>query len=177
MKSMKSIGFGLAAALLLAVLSGCSGSGNAENDNAENYSAGNDNESYAIPEDEQGSITFRGASGEEITASSVNERPEELPDEIPLPEDAVILGSFLQGENNNMVTLTFEAKQDWESVIELYESYTTEAGYETTMPVTANEEAYWFSGFRDTEQLVVILGKDLEREGYMGGTITYQNNQ
>lgn len=161
--------------MLLLLISGCSGNNTNSDSNANAGSNANNEEAYSpgIPEDEQGTITLDTQNGD-MNISGMNERPPGFPEEIPLPEGAVITASMEQPEINSSM-LVFEVKLPLEDAIQLYMDYVTANGYIEQMPITQDEEAFWFAGSKDTEQLVIILGKDHERDGWIGGTLTYRN--
>lgn len=161
--------------MLLLLISGCSGNNANSDSNANTGSNANNEEAYypGIPEDEQGTITLDTQNGD-MNLSGMNERPPGFPADIPLPEGAVITASMEQPEISSSM-LVFEAKLPLADAIQFYMDYVTENGYIEQMPVTQDEEAFWFAGSRNTEQLVIILGKDHERDGWLGGTLTYKN--
>lgn len=108
----------------------------------------------------------------DVAISSKTERPPNFPKDIPLPNDSTIVASMEQAEGSS--TIVFDANQSFEDVVRLYKDYVSKNGYSSTMPVTEAEDMYWFAGSRNTEHLVIILNKDLERKGCSSGTLTYQ---
>lgn len=119
----------------------------------------------------QGSITFDMGGGETVL-SGVPERPASFPEDIPLPDGAVITASLDQGEQGNSM-VAFDAEQPFDAAIEMYRNYAEKAGYVETFPATSDSEMFWYSGTRGDEQLVITLNNDLEREGWVFGAITY----
>lgn len=147
---------GVAFAVML-LLGGCSGSGaNARDDT-----------SRGIPEKEQGTVTVG-----DVTISSETKKPPDFPDEIPLPNNAVIVASMANGDGAS--TLVFDADVSFQTAVQLYKNFVKDNGYSATLPVTEDEQTYWFSGSRGKEHLVIILNKDLERDGRSSGTLSYK---
>ncbi|MFS0724749.1 hypothetical protein [Paenibacillus sp. 1P07SE] len=126
------------------------------------------------PAKEQGSITFESPTGGKMTTSSENKRSEMLHEDIPLPEQAIIAGSMEQPDQG-AVTISFDVQQPLEEVIELYKDAIAAGGFTETMPTTQEEDHFWFSGTRDQEQLVVILNRNFDQEGWVYGSIAYTN--
>lgn len=167
---------GTALAVLL-LISGCSGGDGAQDttdiasDKADSINA--EPEKEQEPRNEQETITLDTRNGD-LTMSSTAEIPPTFPEEIPLPEDSVIMASMEQVDIGSSMVV-FDANQPFETVVQLYKDFLAETGYLEAMPVTEDAELYWFAGARNTEQLVVIINKDLEREGRTTGTLTYKN--
>jgi len=153
-----------AIALTVLLIAGCSGNGDEEN-------SSNGGVSVSVNEDEK-SVTVENANGT-TTLSGSNERPELFPEEIPLPDGAVISAS-LENADKGSSMVTFEVERDFESVVKLYADYVAGSGYVEALPTTSEAESYWFSGNRDQEALVITLNKDLERDGWTSGAVTYQ---
>ncbi|MCR2806594.1 hypothetical protein [Paenibacillus soyae] len=119
----------------------------------------------------QGSVTLDTAGGETVL-SSVAEIPPSFPEDIPLPEGAVITATLDQKEQGNSM-VAFDAEQPFDEAIELYQNYASEAGYAEAIPATIDSQMFWYSGTRGEEQLVITLNKDLERDGWVYGAVTY----
>ncbi|WP_020617960.1 hypothetical protein [Paenibacillus daejeonensis] len=153
----------IAALTLLLIAGGCSGE-----------SADETTPPAPTPTNEQGSITFETPAGGEMTASSENKRSEMLHEDIPLP-DQVIISATMEQPDQGAVTISFDVKQPLEEVIQLYKDAITTSGFTETMPTTQEEDHFWFSGTRDNEQLVVILNKNFDQDGWVYGSIAYTN--
>lgn len=118
---------------------------------------------------EQGTVTVG-----DTTISSEAKKPPNFPEDIPLPKNSVIVASMEYENGSSMIV--FDANEPFKTVVQLYKSYIKEKGYSETMPITEDELTFWFSGNRDTENFVIILNKDQEREGRSSGTLTYQKS-
>lgn len=176
----------LALTLALALLGGCSGGnsddpgdyddyddyGNSSNSGADDTVPHGSDE--AGPQEEQGSVTLDTNNGD-LIVSSIAEKPATFPDDIPLPGNAVIVAAMEQVELG-ATTVAFDAHEPYETVVQLYRDYVANSGYTEVMPITDEPESYWFAGSRGEEQLVVIISKDLERDGISSGMLTYKKH-
>lgn len=122
--------------------------------------------------DGKGSLTYKTDEGKDITISSESKRPDDFPDDIPLPEGIVVTASTSSKESGN-ITVVIETQRPFDEVVKLYQDYADKAGYKETIKME-EESNYMFSGVRDNETFVFNLGLDQEDNKTVTGALTYQ---
>lgn len=114
--------------------------------------------------DDEGSISIESDEGSiEIGGGEV---PEDFP--FPLPPDAEVIASFSQDtedETNQQVTVTFDA-DEFDDVVELYEDYLDDEGFEVTRSdLTAEgDRTVMLTASSDDGEASVVLAYSADEE-------------
>ena len=60
----------------------------------------------------------------------VGELPSDLPADVPIPEDAEVIGSIVRSDKYTMIQIMLDAPQEPDEILEFYRDYLTEKGWQ-----------------------------------------------